>query len=269
MNQEERFYDKSNNRLVYINNKSNNDYWDEHWESDQFENLVKISSNRFISSNTQKYLDKGSKILEGGCGRGQNVYLLKNLDYDCIGIDYAKDTVDKINELVPEINVQIGDVRKLNFKDNTFDGYWSLGVIEHFYDGYGDITKEMYRVLNIGGVLFLTVPSMSWIRKMKAKFNMYPLWNNNKSKRENFYQFALDPNIVIKDFEDLGFELLSVKPYDGFKGLKDEVVLLKPVMQYMYNSNNFIVRIVKRGIDTLIKPFSSHMTLFILRKNNK
>lgn len=261
-----KYYDKKRNRLVYIENKANDTYWDEHWIADDFERIIKITNNRFISKNTDRYLSKGMKILEGGCGRGQNVYLLQHKGYECIGIDYAKKTVDKINNLVPQINVQLGDVRKLEFEDNSFDGYWSLGVIEHFYNGYDDIAKEMHRVLRQGGILFLTVPSMSWIRSMKAKFNIYPLWIDDQNNLKNFYQFALDSKTVIKDFENIGFELLEVKPYDGFKGLKDEVKLLKVVMQYMYDSNNIIIKIIKKSIDAIIKHFSSHMTLFILRK---
>jgi len=53
------------------------------------------------------------------------------------------------------------DVRKLNFPDHYFDGYWSLGVIEHFYKGYDEIIHKIYRVLHPGGFLFLTVPEMS------------------------------------------------------------------------------------------------------------
>jgi cyclopropane fatty-acyl-phospholipid synthase-like methyltransferase len=139
MSKELRFFDKVNNRLVYISSEATNDYWDDHWENDKFEKMIKITSNKFISSNTKKYLNKGSRILEGGCGRGQNVYLLQNQGYEVIGIDYAYKTVNKVNEVVPEIQVQLGDVRKLEFEANSFDGYWSLGVIEHFYNGYDDI----------------------------------------------------------------------------------------------------------------------------------
>ena len=75
-----RFFDKKSNRLIYTESKSDNVYWDNHWDNhwddDNFASKIKISSNRFISKNTQRYLDKG-RILEGGCGRGQNVFRLR------------------------------------------------------------------------------------------------------------------------------------------------------------------------------------------------
>jgi SAM-dependent methyltransferase len=260
-----RFFDKENNRLVYTETKSDNKYWDNHWNDCDFSKKVRIKSNKFITKNTQKYLAKG-RILEGGCGRGQNVYLLQNLGYECVGIDYAKQTVDKINVLVPEINVQFGDVRKLEFEDNSFDGYWSLGVIEHFYDGYDEIINEMHRILKPDGILFLTVPTMSWLRRFKAKLNNYSLWQQEQKYIDEFYQFALDPNIVANDFRAAGFEILKISPYDGFKGLKDELNFLKPIMQTVYDSDNIAFKIIKKIVDIFVKPFASHMSLFVLKK---
>ena len=261
-----RFFDQKNNRLVYVGSRSDSAYWDEHWDNDNFVTQLKSAKNNFIVNITKKYLPKGSLILEGGCGRGQNVYMLENVGYKCVGVDYAEQTVNKTNVLVPEIDVQLGDVRKLYFESDSFDGYWSLGVIEHFFHGYDDIVHEMYRVLKPGGVLFLTVPTMSRIRQFKAKIGQYPLWKDDQKHVRLFYQFALDPEIVLRDFEANGFEIIQSTPYDGFKGLKDEVGFIKPVMQIVYDSDNIILKILKRMLDVSVKSFTSHMTLFVFRK---
>lgn len=42
------------------------------------------------------------------------------------------------------------DVRKLQFADGFFDGYWSLGVIEYFWEGYNEIVNEVKRVIKPG-----------------------------------------------------------------------------------------------------------------------
>lgn len=261
-----RYYDRKNNRLIYIGNSSDDEYWDNHWEDKDFKQKVKIGRNLLVSFYTKKYLPKESTVLEGGCGRGQNVYMLDKMGYRCIGIDYAQKTVEKVKSLVPEVDIRLGDVRKLDFDDEYFDGYWSLGVIEHFYNGYEDIINEMRRVLKPNGVLFLTVPTMSVLREKKALTHKYPLWDNKPENIKNFYQFALDPKQVIKDFEAIGFELLEMKPYDGFKGLKDEVGVLKKPMQYIYDSKNILFKVFRKVLDTMIRRYSSHMTLFVLRK---
>lgn len=264
-----KYFDKNNNRLVYVGSASNDEYWDSHWEDEDFKKRIQKSTNLLVSSYTKKYLPKESLILEGGCGRGQNVYLLNNMGYNCIGLDYAQKTVEKVNAAVPEIDVVLGDVRKLDFDDNYFDGYWSLGVIEHFYNGYDDIINEMQRVIKADGILFLTVPTMSKLRKYKASKGKYPIWEEENGLIDDFYQFALDPDQVIKDIEAVGFTLLEQNPYDGFKGLKDEVPFLKRPLQYVYDSQNIIMKVFRKTIDILIKRYTSHMTLFVFKKNNQ
>lgn len=261
-----KYHDKINNRLVYIGNGSDSEYWDKHWEYDDLKNKIQQSSNPFIVNNTRKYLPLGSYILEGGCGRGENVNILKTNGYKITGLDYASNTVASINNVLPDLDVRLGDVRNIPFDNDTFDGYWSLGVIEHFYNGYDDIMEEMYRVLKKDGILFMTVPSMSLIRKLKAAVSKYPTWVPDDEKINNFYQFALDPVRVIKKFEDNGFRLIELKPYDGVKGLKDEVKFLNMPLQYIYDNNSIISKFLRKTIGYTMQGISSHMMLYVLKK---
>ena len=67
-----------------------------------------------------------------------------------IGVDYAKNTVKRIKEICPELDIREGNVFNLNFPDNFFGTYYSWGVVEHFEDGPEPILKEAYRVLERG-----------------------------------------------------------------------------------------------------------------------
>lgn len=261
-----RYYDKSNQRLVYIEKPATNTFWDQHWESSDFEKHIKITQNRFIIKHTQKYLAPGAKVLEGGCGIGQNVYALRAHSYEAYGIDYAQETVKKIQHYAPELNVQTGDVRNLPFQANTFDAYWSLGVIEHFYDGYEPIMREMHRVLKGGGYLFLTVPIISLLRQLKAKLGRYPLYVETEKSRALFYQFAFYPKSVIQTFELHGFRLLECKAYDGIKGLKDEVGFLKPPLQRIYDGKFIAANILQKVVNLLTTGWAGHSALFIFQK---
>ena len=177
------FYDKENNRLVYIGKAATSEYWDEHWLSNKDLKQIVTRGSRFVVKITKKYLRKGSKILEGGCGIGDKVYTLQKAGYDAYGVDYAETTVKRVKELFPDLKIRVADVRRLPFEDGFFDGYWSLGVIEHFYEGYDEIALEMKRVLRKGGILFLTCPVMSPLRRLKAKMGLYPLF---KEEKRNF-----------------------------------------------------------------------------------
>lgn len=262
-----RYYDKKNRRLVYIEEKASPEFWDRQWEDEKLKkSILAGSKDRFVSPITKRYLKPGAKILEGGCGKGQFVYSLHTRGYDTYGVDFAEKTVKKVHTLVPELKIQYGDVRKLNFPNNTFDGYWSLGVIEHFFEGFDPIAKEMFRVLKPGGYLFLTFPSMSPLRRLKAKLNYYPTFNEQHFDRESFYQFALSPEKVIPLFESIGFKLIERKFYEGFKGLKDESGPIKPFLQSIYNSKSFFAQGICYVVSHIFAPIAGHGAILILRK---
>ena len=180
-----------------------------------------------------------SRILEGGCGRGQIVNVLKHQGYNPVGVDFAEKTVWKVNEAVPELDIRLGDVRNLPFEDNEFDGYISAGVIEHFWEGFDSILAEMGRVIKPGGLLFISFPYMSPIRKLKARMGFYQhhFSNELEKKLDSFYQFALDIDNVLNELKKVGFVPMQLKSYEwclphyGIKGFKDELTWFKPILQ--------------------------------------
>jgi len=264
-----KYFDREKNRLVFFNEKATAQYWDRHWESDDFENIVKSGKrNREVLAVTKKFLDPpaGQKILEGGCGRGQIVYALRELGYDAYGVDYAADTVGKTNEKFPELKISLGDVTKLDFSDGFFDAYWSLGVIEHFWDGYGEIASEMARVLKKDGFLFLTFPQLSPLRKLKAKLGAYPNMADCKMRPEDFYQFGLDWKSVENNFRKHGFRLIGKKSRDGIKGLKGEVKILGSALQKIYNGKSLPAKAAKLAISKAFAPLAGHSKLLIFQK---
>jgi SAM-dependent methyltransferase len=262
----ERYFDQKHNRLVFIENKANAEFWNEKWDSYNFKRIIKSSAkNRLLLKTTRKYLGTGSKILEGGCGLGGKVYCLNIHGYDVYGLDFAINAVKKIRRAFPELKVYVGDIRDLPFEDNYFDGYWSIGVIEHFYEGFLYISREMYRVIKPNGFLFLTFPSMSIIRRFKTRLGCYPIWNGQRKK--DFYQFALDPSAVQKEFELLGFTLKEKTGVDGLKGFKDEIELVKPLLQRVYDSQSLIFKVIQYGFNLFFSSIFGHNTLLVLRKN--
>ncbi|NPA69085.1 MAG: class I SAM-dependent methyltransferase [Chlorobi bacterium] len=264
------YYDKKNNRLVYTGKTSDAKYWDTHWNKNTIEKLYpkKISKFDYAVNTTKKYLPKNSLILEGGCGTGQQVFKLQKSGYKVIGIDFAPETVKTVNSKKPELDIRLGDVRKLNFPDNCFDGYWSFGVIEHFYSGYNEILTEMHRVIKPAGYLFVTFPHMNMLRKIKAKKGKYPQWANNRNDIKNFFQFALDENKVIKDIKNTGFDLIAKQHLSGIKGLKDEIKLLKKPLQKIFDGRTLPAKAASFAISFIFGRFSSHSVLLIFKKHN-
>jgi ubiquinone/menaquinone biosynthesis C-methylase UbiE len=260
------FYDPEKQCLVYLSIQSSKFFWDNHWRSEIFK--MPRTRDRFVVRVTKKFLPTGSKVLDGGCGRGQIVWSLADAGYHAYGIDYASETVASTKHFIPELNVLEGDVRNLPFKSNSFDGYWSLGVIEHFFDGYNDIMKEMFRVLRPGGFAFVTFPSMSLLRKVKVKLGCYPVLKKDETSiRRLFYQYALNEVDVLINFTKLGFEIVDQRRIDGTKGLKDEIMVLKAILQPIYDGRSLPVKLTRKLLDCGSRRWCGHMSFMILSKN--
>jgi SAM-dependent methyltransferase len=264
-----RYLDGQNRRLIYVSQQATPAFWDAYWTADQsLRQAILKQKDTFVSRTTRKYLEpEDGTILEGGCGIGIQVAALMNAGYKCIGVDYATQTVQLIQETVPELDIRLDDVRHLDFEDGFFAGYWSLGVIEHSWDGYTQIGLEMARVVRPNGYLFLAFPYMSPFRTIKAKLNRYPKWTEGQAPL-GFYQFALDHKAVLHDFEAWGFELVRAKSMLGLRAMKDEIAVLRPLLEYLYDYKGACM--LTKGIGLIVTkaltPLSGHQVLLVLRK---
>ncbi|NEX92350.1 class I SAM-dependent methyltransferase [Caulobacter sp. 17J65-9] len=254
------YFDPDLNALVYVGMPADERYWDGHWK------VVADDVRRpdqFVVNETKRWLSPGARVIDAGCGLARTVYGLHNEGFEAYGVDYAPETVRAVSSVAPELRVSVADVRDLSrFPDGFFDGYWSLGVIEHFFEGYGSIVEEMRRVVKPGGLVFVTVPTMSPLRQLKAWFGAYPAFNGDSS---SFYQFALPADKVVADFLATGFRLEKVRPRGGFKGLKDEVGPLGPILQRMYDSKLWVVRGLRKALDVFLGPVTCHTRLYVFR----
>jgi SAM-dependent methyltransferase len=255
-------YDSENRRLVYFGNDADETYWDDHWAERLVEKDVK-RADPFVVAWTRRYLPPGARVLDGGCGLGNTVWGLQQAGYDAVGVDYASETVAAVNRIAPELTVLQADVHDLPFPTESLDGVWSLGVIEHFPQGYGGITQEMWRILKPGGYAFVTVPAMSPVRRWKAARGAYPSFSG---QFERFYQFVLASEAVVQSFEAQGWQHVRSVPRGGFKGLKDEWDALRPALQRVYDSKFKLARYARAGLNRALAPMSYHTKLFVFRK---
>ena len=259
------FYDPASERLIFTDHAPNSRYWDDRWRS----SLEKAArqpippGGSFITNTTARYLPKGSKVLEGGCGNGMHSRHLHEAGFDVTSVDWAPTTIEWLKANVPQINPVEADLRDLPFPDATFDGYWSLGVIEHFYDGYEPLADEMRRVIRPGGMLFLTFPYMSPLRSLAGKLGYFPRWSEDKGLGE-FHQFALRYDRVMENLSN-DFELLHKEPrlaLTGLEGIADGLV-------------NQLDRVAKRSaagkklrsaLERMATPYSGHIVLLCLKR---
>lgn len=258
------FFDAPNERLVYVGLPADEGYWDDHWLAGLQRKHI-TQPDRFVVNTTRKYLPVGSKVVDAGCGVARTVWGLHEAGFDAYGVDFAPNTVKWLNSLVPELKISVADVRDMSaFRDGYFDGVWSLGVVEHFYDGYDNIVRETHRLIRPGGYAFVTVPSMSPLRRLKAKLGAFPTWR--EQEKQDFYQFILTPASVISAFQAHGFRLVATEARGGFKGFKDESGPLIPILQRIYNSRLPPIRYLRAGLDRILAPLTFHTRLYVFQR---
>ena len=95
-----KYHDKENKRLVAVGEAATEEFWKKHWLGpENFENRVRAGADRgLIKKYTAKYLAPQTKVIDAGCGIGQNVYGLNEWGYEAYGVDFTQDVVAKTRE---------------------------------------------------------------------------------------------------------------------------------------------------------------------------
>ena len=132
-------------------------------------NIVYNSGDRPFTSYPEKLvnyiykvfeLEKGLKLLEPGCGRGEHLRHFKDLGLDVFGLDLSPES----SKISPDLNISIYDAEsaKIPFPDNFFDVIYSKSFLEHL-NNPSIFLREANRVLKPGGTLISMVPDLSLI----------------------------------------------------------------------------------------------------------
>jgi len=247
------------------------DFWLSLWEKTNLEKFLhKYTKGKLGVVHKKifcKYLAYDSYIIEGGCGRGQLVYALKELGYKIIGVEFSFNLVKRIREIENDLKIIVGDVRTIPFKESSCGAFISFGVIEHYSSiEQKDILLEIKKVLKPQGLLFLSVPHFSPLFKRLAKKSFKIIPEKEASSSERFYQYYYSKKGIINRIEECGFTPLHFYYDGGVYGAKRSF----PLFQKIYNSSKFfrfIVHILDRTI--IPQPFLSYFAhmIFIVAKS--
>jgi len=220
------------NRLAFYHQKADATYWSEHWQEIDIKEWGR-GARRNITFNIifRKFLPRKGRILEAGCGLAQWVKLLQEKGYDVQGMDFAKNTIQRAKKHHHDLQLLIGDIFSLPYRDNSFDAIISLGVVEHFVEGPEVPIKEAYRVLKDGGIFLVSVPYFNPLRKFKSRLGYYI---PNINEQDEFYQYAYSKAEFEAILRSEGFTTLKTLSYDPIKGLKDEIPPLQvPLLSFI------------------------------------
>ena len=96
---------------------------------------------------------RGDKVIDLGCGSGRALLWNRDLGAAAVGIDISPFFAEEARR---DVDLLLGDLRRLPFEDATFTKAWSLDVLEHLSpEALRAMLTEAARVLAPGGALFV------------------------------------------------------------------------------------------------------------------
>lgn len=118
-------------------------------------NFWHVSKAELIDSILSKHSKDAAKILNVGCGVGNDLNVLKKYGVVTV-VDVNKKALSIIKD--KQVRKRFGDICSLPFPDKSFDMVVSFDVFEHIKDDKTAVA-ECKRVLKPKGILVFTVPA--------------------------------------------------------------------------------------------------------------
>lgn len=187
--------------------------WEDIWDEASVEQELQTESYDRAQETLRRYtayLPKDKLILEAGSGLSAALITLKRIGYQVTGLDYAENALHISQAYDPSLVLAVGDVHALPYADNSFGGYLSFGVLEHFEAGMAKPLAEAFRVLDHGGVLVLTIPYPNVVNKLVAwrrRRRGVSVLNDDEFFESTYTRERLESNV-----KAAGFEVLLTAP---------------------------------------------------------
>ncbi len=186
--------------------------------------IIKPALNHFIKTT----FAPGSSILHAGCGAGQ-------VDTDVVrwakvtALDISPKALERYRALHgDQVTLKHGSIFELPFEDDSFDGIYNLGVMEHFTEEQiQQILHEFHRVLkNEGNIVLFWPPEFGLsVRVLKGVHFVLHRWMKNNTKlHPDEISRVQSQNHVSRILSKAGFEMTGY--YFGCRDLFTHAIVI-------------------------------------------
>jgi SAM-dependent methyltransferase len=115
-----------------------------------------------LTSAAWLHMPQGAKVLDVGCGTGDNLRYVLRKHAMFFGLEYAERTAQVAKSiLLGRADISVGSASEIPFVDEEFDLVLCIEVLEHI-DKDNEGCREIARVLKLGGALILSLPYRHW-----------------------------------------------------------------------------------------------------------
>jgi 2-polyprenyl-3-methyl-5-hydroxy-6-metoxy-1,4-benzoquinol methylase len=165
---------------------------------------------RIIISFVSKHLVKKQKILDIGCGAGTLDFYLADKGNNVTGIDISQKAIESCRKTADNLKIKNVEFKRVNFPKEAVNGKFDFiifsEVIEHLADDKKAL-REIYKLLNPGGILFLTTPSIN--------APLHRLGLTKKFDKEVGHLRRYELNSLLDMIGRSGFEIVEVRKTEG------------------------------------------------------
>lgn len=103
-----------------------------------------------------KYIPKGGKILDGGCGTGRDSLHMFKQGYDVIAFDASEKMAD-IAAKNTGLDISVNTFEEIELPKNYFNGIWCMSSLLHVHrDDMSNVLNKLYDSLKHGGYFYCT-----------------------------------------------------------------------------------------------------------------
>lgn len=177
--------------------------------------------------------DRSGRLLDMGCGNGRHLVEALKKSFEAVGVDASLDLLQisgrKIKKKIgSDLRVHLirSDVKRLPFKESSFDSVIYIATIHHLKRGRIKSLKEAKRVLKPGGKILVS----SWARELDR-------WDLAQEEREARVPWHREDGDIVYRFYHL-YRLDELERDVNESGLK--------VLRAFHSRDNNYVEAVKK-----------------------